>query len=160
MSAPKRLTGHKFRRALDAIWQPDCQRIVTGALSINLEGGQFHPCSGMCALILTIICPSATFRKVRASWTCSVIVRHLGRRALTISTKLRMILTTMEHNATAVMTVQKASAMSAIKALVLDSVHSEHSRRAYDKGLTDFLTWRIAPSASIQWHPHRLNAST
>jgi integrase len=50
----------------------------------------------------------------------------------------------MEHNATAVMTVQKSSGMAAIKALVLDSVHSEHSRRAYDKALTDFLSWHQA----------------
>lgn len=28
-----------------------------------------------------------------------------------------------------------------IKALVLDSVNSPHSRRAYDRGLTDFLAW-------------------
>jgi integrase len=50
----------------------------------------------------------------------------------------------MEQNATAVVKVQKDSGMTAIKALVLDSVHSGHSRRAYDKALTDFLAWHQA----------------
>lgn len=34
-----------------------------------------------------------------------------------------------------------------IKALVLDSVPSPHSRRAYDKALTDFLTWYASTAA-------------
>lgn len=34
-----------------------------------------------------------------------------------------------------------------IKALVLDSVHSSHSRRAYDKSLSDFLAWYAAEEA-------------
>ena len=32
--------------------------------------------------------------------------------------------------------------MQEIKTLVLDSVNSPHSRRAYDRALTDFLAWR------------------
>lgn len=35
-----------------------------------------------------------------------------------------------------------------IKALVLDSVPSPHSRRAYDKALTDFLTWHQTEAAN------------
>ncbi|MCP4542773.1 MAG: hypothetical protein GY832_37090 [Chloroflexi bacterium] len=31
--------------------------------------------------------------------------------------------------------------MGAIVALVLDGLSSEHSKRAYSKALTDFLTW-------------------
>src|ERR1017187_2780952 len=34
--------------------------------------------------------------------------------------------------------------LNRIKALVLDSVTSPHSRRAYDKSLTDFLAWYAA----------------
>src|ERR1700722_7196579 len=37
-----------------------------------------------------------------------------------------------------------------IKALVLDSVPSPHSRRAYDRALTDFLTWFVAVGAG-EW---------
>src|SRR5688500_7513907 len=33
------------------------------------------------------------------------------------------------------------SPLEAIKALVLNSVSSQHSKRAYDKALTDFLAW-------------------
>jgi site-specific recombinase XerC len=34
-----------------------------------------------------------------------------------------------------------------IKALVLDSVPSPHSRRAYDRALTDFPTWSVTEGA-------------
>jgi hypothetical protein len=34
-----------------------------------------------------------------------------------------------------------------IKALVLDSVRSDHSRRAFDRALSDFLSWHQAEAA-------------
>ena len=37
--------------------------------------------------------------------------------------------------------------LTRIKRLVLDSVSSSHSRRAYDTALTDFLTWYAANAA-------------
>ena len=36
---------------------------------------------------------------------------------------------------------QLPEALAAIKSLVLDSVRSPHTRRAYDRVLTGFLTW-------------------
>jgi integrase/recombinase XerD len=41
----------------------------------------------------------------------------------------------------ALTTTNAAVQLDRIKALVLDSVTSVHSRRAYDKALTDFMTW-------------------
>src|SRR5580700_3222799 len=50
-----------------------------------------------------------------------------------------------------------------IKSLVLDSVVSKHSRRSYDKSLTDFLAWYAAESpgqgftkATVQRYARRL----
>jgi site-specific recombinase XerD len=55
--------------------------------------------------------------------------------------------------------------MDRIKALVLDSVPSPHSRRAYDKALTDFMLWyqAEAPSdgfskATVQRYARQLEA--
>jgi hypothetical protein len=38
--------------------------------------------------------------------------------------------------------------LAAIKSLVLDSVRSPHTRRAYDRVLTEFLTWYVASGAA------------
>jgi hypothetical protein len=38
-------------------------------------------------------------------------------------------------------TVSTPVPLDRIKALVLDSVNSPHSRRAYDRALSDFLAW-------------------
>jgi integrase len=58
-----------------------------------------------------------------------------------------------------------ASPLDRIKALVLDSVPSLHSRRAYDKALTDFLAWfqSAAPAdgfskATVQRYARHLEA--
>ena len=47
-------------------------------------------------------------------------------------------------------TVGQTDDLTRLKALVLDSVTSPHSRRAYDKALDDFLDWyRSAPRESF-----------
>lgn len=50
-------------------------------------------------------------------------------------------------NPTALTTTTPNSGLDRIKALVLDSVPSAHSRRAYDKALTDFMSWYQAEAA-------------
>src|SRR5215218_7053122 len=42
---------------------------------------------------------------------------------------------------------QLAEALGAIKSLVLDSVRSPHTRRAYDRVLSEFLAWCLATGA-------------
>jgi integrase/recombinase XerD len=41
-----------------------------------------------------------------------------------------------------------AEALTAVKRLVLDSVRSPHTRRAYDRVLTEFLAWYVASDAN------------
>jgi integrase/recombinase XerD len=42
---------------------------------------------------------------------------------------------------------QRTAALQAVKDLVLDSVRSPHTRRAYDRVLSEFLAWRLATGA-------------
>jgi hypothetical protein len=40
-----------------------------------------------------------------------------------------------------------AEALTALKSLVLDSVRSPHTRRSYDRALSEFLAWCVATGA-------------
>jgi site-specific recombinase XerD len=66
---------------------------------------------------------------------------------------------------TSLAAIPATAPMDRIKALVLDSVSSLHSRRAYDKALTDFLHWYQAESpnegfrkATVQRYARQLQA--
>ena len=77
-----------------------------------------------------------------------------------------MIITVIKHamQTTSVIPFRKPPDFEAIKSLVLDSVASAHSRRAYERALTDFISWHLEhekpfDKAAVQSYARHLEAA-